>query len=243
MSSKTKAIVIIVIVAGGLAGVLLAVHYLGGEDGGVVESNYVDVSQIAYVSKFRSCSGHEYYSDTDTGTSNKHYFIPIDSLDDTNDKIKTYAIWDGEITELNPVTPCEFIPGPNEDHYCRGQHICIHSGPYDARYMHVALKEGLGIGSKVQAGDFIGYADTRGGGNSFDLAILTHRDNETKSFFELMPDSVFAEYTAVNSELTQSDFIFTLEEGKQNLCNDPNYVYNFMDHHVRIQRMQWDTAP
>lgn len=66
----------------------------------------VDLTQVASISKFRSCSGHDYTSANVEGQqeinrSMKHYINPLDSLVGTTNSIKIFAPFDGTVAAIN----------------------------------------------------------------------------------------------------------------------------------------------
>src|SRR5437868_5023633 len=62
----------------------------------------LDMTQMESISKFRSCSGHDYSGhniagEVETGRSMKHYASPLHEFRGTEDKVKVFAPFDGKI--------------------------------------------------------------------------------------------------------------------------------------------------
>jgi hypothetical protein len=194
MQKKSK-ILLIVILSFGVATAFLItpiVEYFqfGTRYGdGVIRANIVDVEEVAEISKFRSCAGHP-YPRVDELSSEKHYITLFDyCFDDPTRTIKLFALWDGTIEDLiQDIDPAI------------GWSILLSSSWYMAVYMHVEYLDNITKGMKVKAGDWIGYADVPHPTltyTSFDICIHRGRaySDQTYSYFEMMPDSVFTEWS------------------------------------------------
>ncbi len=133
-----------------------------------ITSNFVDLSQIQSIAKFRSCHGHDVFSTDFNGDSEplsamKMYFRPIDSLQGTNNKVKVFAPFDGEIVQVDPTDTS------------RGRHYVIRREPFNGWYMtifHQTFSDAdLHVGTRVKAGQFLSYATTNDIGHDFDIAL------------------------------------------------------------------------
>ncbi len=126
--------------------------------------NPVNLSQIWKISKFRSCSGHDFsglnvFGQTETNRSMKHYFAIKQSLRGTQE-VKVFAPFDALIEEID----YQNEPGDYEV-YLRGPNSWIFI------FQHITPRAGLKVGSIVRAGEEMGSAYVPAGGQSFDIAL------------------------------------------------------------------------
>ena len=161
--------------------------------------NPVDPAEIHHVSKYNSCCGHA-YPEQDSPNSAKHYFYPVDSLVNTNDRIHVYAACAGKVVQENRDMDSQAIPGIGEP---RGQHFHLYCDGSSTRlrYFHVNHAAAL-LGSHVDAGALLGTADVRcqvgtppnpEQCSDFDVAVSDHSDEETASLFSrLTPEALAA---------------------------------------------------
>ena len=131
-----------------------------------ITSSPVDLTQIAEVSKFRSCEGHDASGyDTDnvaeTNRSMKHYFQPIDALAGSIGKVKDNAPFDGTIIDLFP------------ENSTYGNQMWIQSAA-DPSWVIILfhLDTTLTVGTTVKSGGLVGYASLGIKENSFDVALM-----------------------------------------------------------------------
>lgn len=135
----------------------------------IIVSNFVNFSQIKAIYPFRSCHGHDYFSVDYNGSSEplssmKWYVQPIDSLQDTSNKVKIFAPFNGVIVYIDPLDTA------------RGKHYVIMHEPFDGWYIsffHQTFNDSaIYEGAQVKAGQFLSYATTLTGvGNDFDVAL------------------------------------------------------------------------
>ena len=152
----------------------------------ICNSNYIDLSKIGRISRFRSTVGHSYTDSdsTETCRSMKHYFEPKSSVDWTN--VDIYSPVTGTIEGLQ-------IDG----HWGYQVRIRAISQPiFFVAVFHVNIDPGIIKGKWIHAGDHLGKH-----ASSFtmsDIAVTYKgKDNgHLVSFFEAMTDSVFALYHA-----------------------------------------------
>ena len=123
----------------------------------LIQANFVNPDDLARISRFRSCCGHDYSTAGEKKRSMKHYLHPDNAVfGPRNDEVPIYAPFDGEIQALG-----------EEQHYlpCFGEH--------QGQQIHVVSRARPGVYVKmfhtnpvakgvVRAGDLIGYADVRG---------------------------------------------------------------------------------
>jgi len=208
----------------------------------VIQHNYIALKHIEKISKFRSGAGHDFSYDgdliangfyevetdpTETNRSMKHYFHVIEQYRETNTTIPIYAPFDGTIhrvsndshwrgftdkqvwiqSNANPnyyavifhVNLSDTFPQAWNDY---PQNLWPYWEPNDSQYLKITM----------QAGEIIGFADTRQIASS-DIAILhkvSGQEYHYLSFFDsaVMPYSVFQEF--VDKGITsQSNLIFS----------------------------------
>ncbi len=181
-----------------------------------IQADFIDLSKIFAVSKYRSGSGHDFSKGSgESCRSMKHYFNPQESAEkevawnanngippmpDGKNDIAIYSPVDGKITKVA------------EEQTPIGVQVYIRPDSYpDAtvRLFHIYLDDGVGKNSIVKAGQKIGnisrYAST-------DIAINTGSFMKPSffSYFALMPDGVFANYQARGVK-SRDDLILTKE--------------------------------
>jgi hypothetical protein len=149
----------------------------------VLNGNYIDLSKIERVSRFRSTVGHSYTNDTgvETCRSMKHYFEPRLSVDWTT--VDVYAPAPGIIRGIR-------VDG-------RGYQVSLRPRDLPAlnvTIFHVSPDPGLVIGTWVEAGDRIGRHASSFTMSDIAMSIGPKQGGTLISYFEAMTDSVFAEY-------------------------------------------------
>lgn len=195
----------------------------GGNNPGVSELTLtavpVDLSQIQEISKFRSCTGHDYSGmDTDgqleTNRSMKHYFGPISSLIGSTGMIKVYAPASGTVTRMQA------------EESGRGTQIWIGASQisWNVILFHLDPVSGLALGSTVTAGQLVGYANLA---NAFNFDIAYGRPGGSSSFiydsiFNHMSSSVSSAFAARG--ITASNIILPKSTRDASPCAD------FRDH-------------
>lgn len=128
----------------------------------------VKLDQIAGISKFRSCQGHDMSGKGSTGIiegnrSMKHYFAPREELKKRLDVIEIRAPFDGEIVYGQPSQKGrEMMIAPDAD------------PNWAVIIFHILPLDGYKSGREVKAGELLGYAHVQGR-HDFDIA-LTHVD-------------------------------------------------------------------
>ncbi len=166
-----------------------------------VSEDYIQIENIAAVSRFRSGVGHDYSDDFESCRSMKHYFKPRDDVDWTNIEISSPVA--GTITDLIE----EWA----------GTLIYIKPDQYPAfsiRVFHVAVTNDLSVGDSLVAGQTIGYHI--GDQTMSDIAVGVNTPSGWKllSYFDVMKDCVFSNYQG-RGVASRADFIITEEERDQ----------------------------
>lgn len=191
-----------------------------------IVANPLDLTQVEAISKFRSCVGHDYNGlntagDLEINRSMKHYIRAVKSLYNSNGKVKAMAPFDGTISEIL------------EEQNPRGAQVWIkspQSGGWNFIFFHIDLLPGIKQGSKVTAGEIIGYAHLEGGDN-FDMGLkkfVVSPKQMLDSVLPYMDDSVLAEYEAKG--ITQGNLSYSQDYRDKNPCvleSGPNPNKNF----------------
>jgi hypothetical protein len=147
-----------------------------------VNVNYINLSQIEKISKFRSGIGHDYSDFTEHCRSMKHYFKPFDSV--RWDSVKVYVPVSGTVTRFE-----------NEG---MGMKIEIESAVHPAfrfQIFHFNPVKSFSIGDVVQEGTLLGHH--YGTATYSDISVIVNdptRQGRMVSYFDVMTDAVFTKY-------------------------------------------------
>jgi hypothetical protein len=150
----------------------------------VLSANYIDLSKIGRISRFRSTVGHSYTTGFESCRSLKHYFQPKLSVDWTS--VDVYAPASGTIWMLRTDGSA-------------GYQVTLRPRDLAAlavMIFHVNLDPGIVRGTWVEAGDHIGRHASPGTMSDIALLFGTIPGGTLISYFESMTDSVFAEFQA-----------------------------------------------
>ncbi len=148
-----------------------------------VDVDYIELSKIDHVSKFRSGQGHDYSDAFESCRSMKHYFYPKDSVDAS--AVKVFAPVDGTVSWLFQESA--------------GTQIQIRSTEYPAFVFvifHVNDGGSLGFGDTVVAGQQLGTHIGSMTGSDIAVRVNTPAGGKLVSYFDVMTDAVFAAYQA-----------------------------------------------
>lgn len=178
----------------------------------IIVANPVDLDKIVAITKFRSCFGHEFgkttaFEGNEAISSLKHYFVPDEKYLDTNNAVPVYAPFNGTIIYVEAGT----------------EQFLIEQKPYGGwvfGFTHIAIKDGLKMGSEVKAGELVGYANltnchafdinlqankNSGNANAFNISFQKNKPsgvknydwlNNYESIFNHMSDDVYAQFVA-----------------------------------------------
>lgn len=195
-----------------------------------IQADFIDLDKITSVSKFRSGSGHDFSGNGETCRSMKHYFAPNWSqegqkLRDANNNIPPEPDGKTDIDIFSPVDGT--ISGIQSEKMPIGEQIYIQptvQKDYTIRLFHIYKSTGIKKGSQVTAGQKIGVI---GQYSSTDIAVQKGRNNFI-SYFDVMPDSIFATYI-VRGVKSKSDLIITKAERDANplQCNGEMFAKNY----------------
>ncbi len=193
----------------------------------------VNLSQISQVSKFRSCEGHDYSGydgngSLETNRSMKHYFTPKSQYAGSTSQIQEFAPFNGTVssivTEHTPVGKQVWIADTNTNATIFfGSQSYPNPGIWNVVFFHLNPINGLAVGSKVTAGELIGYANQSAPLQSFDIALEEYKMSNGNgqqildSIFNRMDSYVLAQFAKYG--LNQSDMIISKAYRDANPCN------------------------
>lgn len=166
-----------------------------------ITHNYIDMTKITEISKFRSACGHDWSDDFETRRSMKHYFVagagtPIYAPADGWIGAAVGEAWGGQKVTIVVKDPIGFF----------------------IDLFHVLPARSFTSGEVVKAGELLG---THVGGTWSDIGVvarLPYTDPTQEgpglaknlSYFDVMTDAVFAEFQA-RGAVFRDDFKFTVE--------------------------------
>lgn len=197
-----------------------------------ITANPVNLKQIAGISKFRSCQGHEYSGKgpegiVESNRSMKHYIAPTDELRDQLNKIEIFAPFDGELVFVLPESKgSQIMLSPNG------------KKNWGLFIFHVDRLEGIKVGSELKAGQLIGHANVKDR-HDFDIALTytngslivenvakllrgspilpLPKDDYLASAFDYMTKEVRAEFMEAGFKL--EDMQYSREHRDKNRCD------------------------
>lgn len=189
----------------------------GPEDGSSVTktekfiiANPIDLEQIASISQFRSCFGHDYSGknvdgERETLRSMKHYITPKNEFIDAN----AIAPFNGKISSIG------------DESIERGSQVWLRPddvSSWNFIFFHIVLEPGFKKGIEVKAGEVIGKSALREGEN-FDFALkrLGFGGQTLDSPFNYMTEEILAEYEARG--VTPENVIISKEHRDASPCN------------------------
>ena len=163
-----------------------------------IEADFIDLDKIYSISKFRSGSGHDFSGNGETCRSMKHYF----NTQDTREKMLAYDRGNGippkpdGINDINIYSPVDGeIVAVKSEQMPIGEQVYIRPESYPnhtVRLFHIYLESGMKDGSQVSAGQKIGVISQY---QNTDIAITVGKFSRNfVSYFDVMPDRLFAEY-------------------------------------------------
>lgn len=193
-----------------------------------ITTNPIDLSQIRALSKYRSCAGHDYRGPlVSTGKkeatprSMKHYIKVNEALAGKNGVIKAIAPFDAVISNIEKRDP-ERTP-ENQQIWLTPDTSSKVPRQWHFVFFHIDLKDGLDVGSKVKAGDVVGYAYmTRGPENTtdnFDMALKFTRPMAAPAIdlpLSHASDEVLAEYEKYG--VTLENLVIAEDFRDENAC-------------------------
>lgn len=161
-----------------------------------VNTNYIELSKIYRISKYRSGIGHDYSDATEHCRSMKHYFEPKGTIDWATVKILSPVA--GTVTRV--------------EQEWAGTKLEIASDAYPAfrfSIFHINANKQFNIGDKLTEGQELG---THIGSQTMsDISVIVNdptRQGRMVSYFDVMTDAVFNAYI-VRGVAARSDMIIT----------------------------------
>jgi hypothetical protein len=148
-----------------------------------VEADYIDLSKIASISKFRSGEGHDYSDDFESCRSMKHYFKPRADIDWAT--VKVFSPVTGVIVRLE-----EEWAGTKLDIQV------VKSPAFIVSIFHVKLIAALRPGDKVSAGQILGSHIGKQTYSDIAVSVNTPKGRKLVSYFDVISARVFQEYRA-----------------------------------------------
>jgi hypothetical protein len=170
----------------------------------ILNADYIDLSKIGRISRFRSTVGHSFTNGLETCRSMKHYFEPKLSVDWTS--VDIYAPASGTIlgirTDGSAGYQIRFRP--------------VDLPAFDISLFHVNIDSGIVKGLWVHAGERIGKH-----ASSFTMSDIAvgqgpKEGGDLISYFEVITDEVFALYQA-RGVTSREAAIITKEERDSDL--------------------------
>ena len=147
-------------------------------------NNYIDLTDIQRISRFRSAIGHDASDEFESCRSMKHYFQPKFSVDATT--IAVFSPVDGTVVTLRQETTFGMQVVIRSSAQPAFTFVIFHLNP------SVSLTPGTTLSSGQRLGNHIGSQ------TSSDIAVVvdTPRGRKAVSWFQVMTDSVFQAYAA-----------------------------------------------
>ncbi len=177
-----------------------------------IQADFIDLSKIYSISKYRSGAGHDFSGNGETCRSMKHYYSPQYTGEGSKDANGLPPKPDGK-TDISIFSPVDgTIVEVSEEHTPIGKQVTIvpsSASGYQIRLFHIYLDNTHNAGTKVKAGEKIAVI---GGQQGTDIAVQAGGILSQKfiSYFDVMPDSLFSNYTA-RGATSRADFILTKE--------------------------------
>jgi hypothetical protein len=167
----------------------------------VLDANYIDLSKIERISRFRSTVGHSYVDGSgETCRSMKHYYQPFwPDVDWTT--VDIYAPASGTVLTISPDGAW-------------GKRLLLRPRDLPAMYVaifHVNLDPGIVVNGWLEAGQHIGKHSSNNTSSDIAVQFGEFETGTLVSYFETMTDAVFQEYKD-RGVSSRNAFIITKEE-------------------------------
>ncbi|MBI2450459.1 MAG: hypothetical protein HYV47_02910 [Candidatus Nealsonbacteria bacterium] len=195
-----------------------------------IQADFIDLAKVFAISKFRSGSGHDFSQGSgETCRSMKHYFNVLrpEGVEQLINKNKGIPPGPDGQTDIPIYSPVDGkIIGVESERMPIGEQIYIkpdfYSG-FTVRLFHIYLLPDIKKGAKIKAGQKIGVI---GQYQNTDIAIMQGR--KFISYFEVMPDNIFAKYQALGVK-NRSELIISKAERDANplQCNGEQFAKNY----------------
>ena len=202
-----------------------------------ITANFVNVSDLEKISKFRSGAGHNYSDEYEApDRSMKHYFVPLPQYREaqgTDHSLRVYSPVAGTVVKIkDDIWNTPLGLGSHQLHIIPDGYDM-----FEVRLFHINNLDIIIVGSHVSAGQWIGYADMREAYTN-DLAVdciygasppypnpqrpegfPSDRGIKDVSAFEVMVDSLFTQYQA-RGIANRAELEFTKEYRDANPVTD-----------------------
>jgi hypothetical protein len=149
-----------------------------------MDGNYIDLSKIERISRFRSTVGHSYTDGSETCRSMKHYYQPKLTVDWTS--VDIFSPASGTLWGIAPDGAF-------------GMRLVLRPRDFQAlqvQLFHVTPDPGIVINSWVDAGQHIGRHAASNTMSDIAMSIGPKEGGRLISYFQVMTDGVFAQYAA-----------------------------------------------
>ncbi|WP_146158623.1 hypothetical protein [Enhygromyxa salina] len=169
-----------------------------------VDTSYIDLDDIGWISKYRSTIGFDYSDDFEYCRAMKHYHHPLDEVD-----------W--ATVEIRSPIAGEVIAVEEEMFGTRVQIRSTEHPEFDFLLWHIELESPLAVGAMLLEGEVLGThygSDTYSG-----IAVSTEIDGQRRllSWFDFISDDLLAEFQARGGITSRADAIISQAERDQNL--------------------------
>ena len=182
-----------------------------------VSTDYIDLSKIGEITRFRSSQGHDYSDDFEECRSMKHYYKPIWVPEEPDLSINIYAPVTGTVSW--------------KEGEWAGVQVHIQSSEYPAinfMIFHIDLAESLEVGDEVEEGQLLGQHIGNATWSDMGVRVHTAPSGETRyvSYYETMTDDLFASYI-VRGVGSRNDFMISKEERDSDplTCNGIDFTH------------------
>lgn len=164
-----------------------------------VDTSYIALEDIGWVGKYRSTIGIDYSDDFEHCRAMKHYFYPLDEV-----------AWD--TIEIRSPVAGEVIAVENEMFGVRVQIRSSDYPDYDFLLFAVNLDSPLTPGAMLMEGEVLG---THFGVETYpNIAVAVNVEDQLRlvSWFDVMSDTQFMDYTDRGAIMAREDVIITKED-------------------------------
>lgn len=155
-----------------------------------VRTDYIELSKIQKITRFRSAFGHDYWDDFEHCRSMKHYFCPPGG----DPGVAHTPSW----TEIVIRSPVAGTVARVETEFA-GTQVRIQSAVQPAFYFilfHVGLASPLAAGDSVAEGQVLGHHGGDETMSDIAVGVTTPGGWRLVSYFQTMTDSLFQSYQA-----------------------------------------------
>jgi len=205
-----------------------------------VTADFIDLSRIDTISKFRSGVGHDYSGNGETCRSMRHYFgnsSKVTNVSDPSEKLKIMSQKPDPATGIEIYAPADGwllnISGENTPVGKQIEFAPDNGQGYHIRLDHVYPDKGIHMFMRVKAGQRIGLIND---GQAVDMSVFYIYRGQFRlvSYFQVMTAQVFAKYQARGIK-NRSDLIIPKEVVDanpwrcENQKSTPSFAENYSD--------------